>query len=149
MAKNITLTKPKYGWSSLTIPCKNDLHEIELSHIDDIPIYFLEHFLSYLNQDSIIEETLVLTIDEEGNEQKIISDAFSTYIINEGDETLDVSEISSFELIHACIEGFRNEIDAWSNFFFDERKPEEKRDTILKMCEDIEEKMRETKSIPN
>ena len=43
----ITISKPKYGWSTLIIPCHNADCQIALSYIDDIAIYFLNEFMTY------------------------------------------------------------------------------------------------------
>ena len=67
----ITISKPKYGWSTLTIPWYNADCQMAFSYIDDIAIYFLNEFMTYFEIVENAEDTLVLTIDEEGNTGKI------------------------------------------------------------------------------
>ena len=115
--KCITITKPVHGWSTLTIPCKNSECNISLSYIDDIADYFLSSFIQYLTTVENIEDTIILNIDEEGNSKKIISDQYRTYIIDEGEEFLYVSDFDVLQFIRDCttefyvFEEFKNDYD--------------------------------------
>ena len=100
--KCITITKPVHGWSTLTIPCKTSECNISLSYIDDIADYFLSSFIKYLTEVENIEDTIILNIDEEGNSKKIISNQYRTYIIDEGEEILYVSDFDVLQLIREC-----------------------------------------------
>ena len=117
----LTIDKPKYGWSKLTIQCHGKDCNIALSYIDDIALYFLNKFLDYLENVENAEDTLVLTIDEEGNTKKIIADVYQTYIIDEGTETLFVSDLSVLQFISICISEFKKNLSDWADFaIFDE-----------------------------
>lgn len=121
--KCITITKPVHGWSTLTIPCKNSECNISLSYIDDIADYFLSSFIQYLTTVENIEDTIILNIDEEGNSKKIISDQYRTYIIDEGEEILYVSDFHVLQFIRECTKEFKAHINEWAEFFiFEEFK---------------------------
>ena len=123
--KCITITKPVHGWSTLTIPCKTSECEISLSYIDDIADYFLSSIINYLTEVENIEDTIILNIDEEGNTMKIISDQYRTYIINEGEEILYVSDFDVLQLIRECTKEFKAHINEWAEFsIFEEFKNE-------------------------
>lgn len=121
--KCITITKPVHGWSTLTIPCKNSECNISLSYIDDIADYFLSSFINYLTEVENIEDTIILNIDEEGNSKKIISDQYRTYIIDEGEEILYVSDFDVLQFIRDCTKEFKKNINEWAEFYvFEEFK---------------------------
>lgn len=121
--KCITITKPVHGWSTLTIPCKNSECNISLSYIDDIADYFLSSFIQYLTTVENIEDTIILNIDEEGNSKKIISDQYRTYIIDEGEEFLYVSDFDVLQFIRDCTKEFKKNINEWAEFYvFEEFK---------------------------
>lgn len=121
--KCITITKPVHGWSTLTIPCKNSECNISLSYIDDIADYFLSSFINYLTEVENIEDTIILNIDEEGNSKKIISDQYRTYIIDEGEEFLYVSDFDVLQFIRDCTKEFKKNINEWAEFYvFEEFK---------------------------
>ena len=121
--KCITITKPVHGWSTLTIPCKNSECNIFLSYIDDIADYFLSSFINYLTEVENIEDTIILNIDEEGNSKKIISDQYRTYIIDEGEEFLYVSDFDVLQFIRDCTKEFKKNINEWAEFYvFEEFK---------------------------
>lgn len=121
--KCITITKPVHGWSTLTIPCKNSECNISLSYIDDIADYFLSSFIQYLTTVENIEDTIILNIDEEGNSKKIISDQYRTYIIDEGEEILYVSDFDVLQFIRDCTKEFKKNINEWAEFYvFEEFK---------------------------
>ena len=121
--KCITITKPVHGWSTLTIPCKNSECNISLSYIDDIADYFLSSFIQYLTTVENIEDTIILNIDEEGNSKKIISDQYRTYIIDEGEEFLYVSDFDVLQFFRDCTKEFKKNINEWAEFYvFEEFK---------------------------
>ena len=121
--KCITITKPVHGWRTLTIPCKNSECNISLSYIDDIADYFLSSFIQYLTTVENIEDTIILNIDEEGNSKKIISDQYRTYIIDEGEEILYVSDFDVLQFIRDCTKEFKKNINEWAEFYvFEEFK---------------------------
>lgn len=112
----ITISKPKHGWSTLTIPCENETCNISLSYIQNIPFYFLDTFINYLNDVNNTDDTMILNIDEEGNTKKIIVDAYRTYIIDEASKHLYVSEMDFLQFMRECIEEFEKNIEKWSEF---------------------------------
>ena len=112
----IKISKPKYGWSTLIIPCHNADCQIALSYIDDIAIYFLNEFMTYFETVENAEDTLVLTIDEEGNTKKIVADQYRIYIIDEGTEKLYVSDLDVLDFIFGCISEFQRNLSDWASF---------------------------------
>ena len=145
--ERVMLTKPRHGWATLTIPCLKGNHCIALSYIEDIPIYFLTHFLEYLERGDLESENLVLSIDEEGNTQKIISDKWQTYIIDEGKETLNISNLTAFDSMYECCKSFRENLNEWSSFaVFEEMEKDyerivnENKNNIKTMIDEIEKR---------
>ena len=96
----ITISKLKYSWSTLTIPCHAVDCQIALSYMDDIAIYFLNEFMTYFETVENAEDTFVLTIDEEGNTDKL-----NILSSEEGDPVvLSVKETKELiEILKKCI----------------------------------------------
>ena len=89
--------------------------------------------------------------------EKIVSDSYHTYIINQGMEALHISEIKVEEFIKFCLKEFRKNLEDWSEFvIFEQTKEEYKKikeknkKNFLRKIEEIEKILRDkTNCIPN
>lgn len=95
-----------------------------MSYIQYIPTELLDTFIKYLTETTNMEDILSFTFDQEGNEIILISNMYRTYIINNENENLNISEMSVIEFIRWSVEEFNKNLDDWANFCNFENDPE-------------------------
>lgn len=143
------LSKPKGGWSDITIGNWSD----RCSYLDDVPFQLLKAIERVCKKEGIGS----VKFDAEGWEYIIVFDLFNTHIIS---DKLDEDEgifysVEGFnyfsidtdyrELAKELISDIRRDVDGWSTWFsyrdMSEDEISERKENLLILCEMIEKKI--------
>ena len=103
------LSKPKYGWSTITIGDWND----RCSYLTDVPFQLLEAMYRSCKN----HEPAAAKLDAEGWEYTIVFDWHETHIIIEKDDyELKTIKINRDDLAKELIEDIRTNINDWASW---------------------------------
>lgn len=128
------LSKPKYGWSTITIGDWSD----RCSYLTDVPFQLLEAMCDSCKNHKPAAETF----DAEGWDYTIIFDWLEIHIIISKDSfELKTIEINRDELAKELVEDIRNNIDEWASWIdygdIDEKRKQLRKELLLATCDDL------------
>lgn len=128
------LSKPKYGWSAITIGDWSD----RCSYLTDVPFQLLEAMYDSCKN----HKPTAAAFDAEGWDYTIVFDWLETHIIISKDSfELKTIEINRDELAKELVEDIRNNIDEWASWIdygdMDEKGKQFRKERLLAMCNDL------------
>lgn len=128
------LKTPRHGWTEVTIGNRR----FNASYLVDIPFEWLESCIYALRE----KVPVVLCIDEEGKEDLVVVDMFSTYVI----ECMSLSEcfeekgFGIHKVAAELIDDIESDFDAWVEWDIDDfskspKKKEKRAEKLRKLIE--------------
>lgn len=139
------LSKPKHGWSEITISSWSD----RCSYIDDVPFMLLEA----IEESCRVNKPVSVKFDAEGWDYIIVFDQFETHIITTNPNDVDTDfgnfdyytiEVDRDELAKELIADIRKYIDHWTKwdgYCENADYVEERQKDLLVLCDVIEKRL--------
>lgn len=138
------LSKPKHGWSEITIGDWSD----RCSYIDDVPFMLLEA----MEESCRVNKPVAIKFDAEGWDYIIVFDQFETHIISTAPHSLKAQDSYSYytievdrdELAKELIADTRRDIDEWCGFYYEDETEDfisERKKDLLVLCDVLEKRL--------